>query len=153
MGCSSSCKIFEAFSSALEWIAHYKLSTPGILYILDDFLIIERDTVTCLTKLLLFVKTCDDLGVPMAPEKTIGPSTVLSFAGIELDTFKLEARLPQDKIDKCTNTIQDFLKRKKVTLKDMQSLIGLLNPDWTLGRVRGIDGQKAVTEVVFPTNP
>ena len=35
--------------------------------------------------------------------------------------------LPQDKIDKCTNTIQDFLKRKKVTLKDMQSLIGLLN--------------------------
>ena len=35
--------------------------------------------------------------------------------------------LPQDKIDKYTNTIQDFLKRKKVTLKDMQSLIGLLN--------------------------
>ena len=127
MGCSSSCKIFEAFSSALEWIARYKLSTPGILHILDDFLIIERDTVTCSTKLLSFLKTCDDLGVPMAPEKTVGPSTVLSFAGIELDTCKLEARLPQDKIDKCTNTIQDFLKRKKVTLKDMQSLIGLLN--------------------------
>ena len=27
------------------------------------------------------------------------------------------------------------------------------DPDWTLGRIRGIDGQKAVTEVVFPTNP
>ena len=63
----------------------------------------------------------------MAPEKTVGPSTVLSFAGIELATCKLKARLPPDKIDKCTNTIQDFLKRKKVTLKDMQSLIGLLN--------------------------
>ena len=70
MGCSSSCKIFEAFSSTLEWIARYKLSTLGILHILDDFLIIERDTVTCSTKLLLFLKTCDDLGVPMAPEKT-----------------------------------------------------------------------------------
>ena len=127
MGCSSSCKIFEAFSSALEWIARYKLSTPGILHILDDFLIIEHDTVTCSTKLLSFLKTCDDLGVPMAPGKTVGPSTVLSFAGIELDTCKLEARLPQDKIDKCTNTIQDFLKCKKVTLKDIQSLIGLLN--------------------------
>ena len=51
MGCSSSCKIFEAFSSSLEWIAHYKLSIPGILHILDDFLITERDTVTCSTKL------------------------------------------------------------------------------------------------------
>ena len=51
MGCSSSCKIFEAFSSSLDWIARYKLSIPGILHILDDFLIIERDTVTCSTEL------------------------------------------------------------------------------------------------------
>ena len=51
MSCSSSCKIFEAFSSSLEWIARYKLSIPGILHILDNFLIIERDTVTCSTKL------------------------------------------------------------------------------------------------------
>ena len=36
--------------------------------------------------------------MPMAPEKTIGPKTVLSLAGIELDTCKSEARLPQDKI-------------------------------------------------------
>ena len=82
MGCSSSCKIFEAFSSALEWIARYKLSIAGILHILDDFLIIERDKATCSRKLSAFLKTCDDLGVPMAPEKTLGPSTVLSFAGI-----------------------------------------------------------------------
>ena len=51
IGCSSSCKIFEAFSSSLEWIAHYKLSIPGILHTLDDFLITEHDTVTCSTKL------------------------------------------------------------------------------------------------------
>lgn len=31
MACSSSCKIFEAFSSALEWIARNKLSIQGIL--------------------------------------------------------------------------------------------------------------------------
>ena len=34
----------------------------------------------------------------MAPEKTVGPSQVIKFAGIELDTKKLEARLPLDKI-------------------------------------------------------
>ena len=41
----------NAFSSLLEWIARYKLSIPGILHSLDDFLIIDRDTVTCSTKL------------------------------------------------------------------------------------------------------
>ena len=94
MGCASSCKIFETFSSALEWIARHKLGIPGILHILDDFLIIEPDHSTCSSSLSKFLKTCDELGVPMAPEKTVGPHTVLSFAGIELNTYQMEVRLP-----------------------------------------------------------
>jgi len=63
----------------------------------------------------------------MAPEKRVSPSCVLSSAGIELDTTKMEARLPCDKLTKCRSPIHDFLHRKKVTLKELQSLIGLLN--------------------------
>lgn len=37
----------------------------------------------------------------MAPDRTIGPSCVLSFRGIELDSMLLEASLPRDKISKC----------------------------------------------------
>lgn len=39
----------------------------------------------------------------------------------------MEARLPHDKLEKCRNMLQDFLKRRKVSLREMQSLIGLLN--------------------------
>ena len=49
----------------------------------------------------------------MAPEKTVGPSFVLSFAGIELDTIKMEARLPEDKLTKCPSLIREFLTKKK----------------------------------------
>ena len=42
----------------------------------------------------------------MAPEKTVGPSTTLAFAGIELDTVLMEARLPQEKLDKCRELLQ-----------------------------------------------
>ena len=63
----------------------------------------------------------------MAPEKRVGPSFVLSFAGIELDTMKMEARLPEDKLAKCRSLILEFLTKKKVTLTKLQSLIGLLN--------------------------
>jgi hypothetical protein len=51
----------------------------------------------------------------------------ITFAGIELDSLKWEARLPKDKIEKCVQCIASFLTRKKVTLKELQSLIGLLN--------------------------
>ena len=59
----------------------------------------------------------------MAPEKTVGPSFVLSFAGIELDTIKMEARLPEDKPAQCCSLIREFLTKKT----KLQSLIGLLN--------------------------
>ena len=44
-------------------------------------------------------------------------TTVSSFAGIELDTCALEARLLHDKLKKYRFIAQEFLKRKKVSLK------------------------------------
>ena len=55
----------------------------------------------------------------------------LSFSGIELDSVLLEARLPSDKLDKCRSLISEFLQRKKVTLKEVQSPTGLLNFAWS----------------------
>ena len=127
MGASSSCKLWESFSTALKWIAKSKLAISGVLHLLDDFLLIDKTFSACEHNLSQFLAMCDDLGVPMAPEKTMGPSSVLCFAGIELDTDKTEARLPEEKLRKCVALINEFLRRKKVSLKELQSLIGLLN--------------------------
>ena len=62
----------------------------------------------------------------MAEEKTEGPAHILTFAGIELDCHKGEARLPQEKIEKCNLAIHRALALK-ITLKELQSLTGLLN--------------------------
>ena len=85
MGCSSSCKTFETFSSALKWIAQNKLHIRHILHLLDDILIIAPSYQLCQAQLSLFVDLCSYLGVSIAPEKTRGPSTTLCFAGDELD--------------------------------------------------------------------
>ena len=127
MGCSSSCKTFETLSTAMEWIAQTKLGIKHIIHLLDDFLIIAQSRSLCQDQLRLFLDLCSYLGIPIAPEKTCGPANTLSFAGIELDSVSFEARLPLDKIDKCLSVISDFLTRKKVTLKELQSLTGLLN--------------------------
>ena len=126
MGCASSCKTFESFSTAIEWIARHKLLIDLILHLLDDFLIVAPSSDICETQLNQFLELYEFLGVPVAPEKTSGPANVLSFAGIELDSVLMEARLPMDKVQKCLDAIFTFLSRKKVTLKELQSLIGLL---------------------------
>ena len=57
----------------------------------------------------------------------MGPSQVITFAGIELDTEKLEARLPIDKVIKCRTLLTTALGHNKMTLREIQSLIGVLN--------------------------
>ena len=54
----------------------------------------------------------------MAPEKIFGPSTILTFAGVELDTIHCESRLPEDKLLKCQQLIAEFIKKKKATLRE-----------------------------------
>lgn len=127
MGCSSSCKTFEAFSTAVEWIAQDRLGIANLIHLLDDFLLIQTTESQCSRSLRLFLELCDFLGIPMAPEKTFGPSTILTFAGVELDTIRCESRLPEDKLLKCKQLIAEFLKKKKATLRELQSLTGVLN--------------------------
>ena len=98
-----------------------------IIHLLDDVLIIALTNALCQNQLNLFLDFCSYLGVPIAPYETLGPSTTLSFAGIELDSVSLETLLPKDKVDKCLSTISSFIARKKVTLRDIQSLKGMLN--------------------------
>jgi hypothetical protein len=47
------------------------------------------------------------LNIPLAKHKVVGPCTVIEYLGIILDTEKMEARLPQEKVIR----ICDFIKK------------------------------------------
>lgn len=126
-GLSSSCKIFERFSTALQWIAQNKLGIPCISHVLDDFIIVDISPTQCVYKLKSFLNMCSDIGVPISLEKTCGPNQVITYLGYELDSTKMECRLPKEKIVKCVNKIQFAMEQSKLTLKQLQSIIGLLN--------------------------
>jgi hypothetical protein len=70
---------------------------------------------------------CTDIGVPIAKEKTFKPAQVMSFLGIELDVTQNIARLPADKLQKCKTLVHQALAKSKITLRELQSLIGSLN--------------------------
>jgi hypothetical protein len=66
MGCRTRCKIFAAFSTALQWIAIHKLGISAMIHVLDDFLILERSKERATASLKSFVTLCEVLGVPHA---------------------------------------------------------------------------------------
>ena len=127
MGLKSSCAIFEKFSSSLEWLAMQHLHVSAVLHILDDFLFIAPSRVKCSEDLYKFLDLCNFLGIPIPQDKTVAPDTTLQFAGIELDSVRQEARLPLDKLTQCRTLLHHFHKKRSVTLRELQSLIGLLN--------------------------
>ena len=98
-----------------------------IVHLLDDFLTVASDRQLCQSQLDLFIDLCSYVGILIATEKTFGPLTTLSFAAIELDSVLMEARSPPDKLKKCSALLLEFLYRKKATLREVQSLTGLLS--------------------------
>ena len=127
MGCSSSCSIFEAFSTSLEYIIRTKIKNVSVIHILDDFLFVSNSYKDCYDALMLFLDICKNIGVPMALDKTFGPYQSLPFAGILLDCRDMSASLPQDKIDKFLDCMEILLKSRTATLKQVQSVVGMLN--------------------------
>lgn len=128
MGCRSSCQIFEKFSSALHWIMEHKYTARGVVHILDDFFFTGIPNSTdCARDLSNFLQMCEETHIPIKNEKTVHPTTKIEFLGVTLDSVQQVAQMPADKVTKILNKINEFLKRKKVTLKELQQLLGLLN--------------------------
>ena len=69
-----------------------------------------------------------NLGVPLASEKSVGPTTKLTYLGLEnwfIETGKSLFR--QIKISSIRQKITEALQSEKVSLKSSQSLIGSLS--------------------------
>ena len=118
-GLATSPFIFNMFAEALHWILNHVYNVELVHY-LDDFLMFN-----CPTK-HLFGTVCNDLGVEEKTKKSLD-GYVVDYIGIELDTDKLEARLPKDKHDRAIQAVSEALARGTTTHKSLESLLGYLS--------------------------
>lgn len=127
--CSSvSCAAFEAFSSFLEWVVCDRSGSANVVHYLDGFLFMgPAGSKLCHQLLATFQANSKELGVPLAQEKTEEPINKLTFLGIELDTVAQCSRLPPDKLDTLRALLERALSARKLTLRDIQELVGHLN--------------------------
>ena len=128
MGCSVSCNIFEKFSTFIHWLVEKKSGLSTLDHYLDDFIFAgEESSNKCKHLMECFMKVSDELGIPIAHEKSVGPVTCLTFLGLEIDTEEMVIRIPQKKLDALISDLKFFVKQNRITLKNLQSLVGSLN--------------------------
>ena len=89
-------KIFSAFADALAWITYQHGMAPQIHYLDDFFMVGPPDSPTCEHSYHLFLHYCHVLRVLVAIDKLVPSYTTLTFLGIEIDSVRLQCRLPAD---------------------------------------------------------
>ena len=67
----------------------------------------------------VFLDLSADIDLPIKQEKTVLPTTAITFLGLELDSEKLEIRLPEDKLVKLKDKLAYIANMKKVTLGEL----------------------------------
>eukprot|EP00112_Aurelia_sp_Birch-Aquarium-sp1_P013521 Seg2871.1 transcript_id=Seg2871.1/GoldUCD/mRNA.D3Y31 product="Polyprotein P3" protein_id=Seg2871.1/GoldUCD/D3Y31 len=126
-GLRSAPRIFTRFADILEHIFVHAGQVRYIQHYLDDFFIIGRpDSDECQVALTKCMALSAELGVPLAEQKTEGPTTKLSFLGFILDSVNLEILLPEQKIEKIKVELKVWYTKKSGTKRQLLSLIGRL---------------------------
>ena len=91
-----------------------------MIHILDDFFFVTRPPRSdCLTALCKILCLFTELNITVAPGKTFAPATFLEFMHTFLDSTIMEVRLPLDKLIRAKQALQQWLRRKSATLKEL----------------------------------
>ena len=127
-GASISCKIFQEFSDALRHIVEGKtMIYLAITNYLDDFLFVAMTIRKCNHLMKQFLDICSIIGVPISHEKTVWATRIIIFLGFLLNRRDFSISIPEEKRQKAINSLQAMISKRKATVKDIQSLAGLLN--------------------------
>lgn len=126
-GCSISCKLFETLATFLQFMVEYRSGLHTIDHYLDDYFFVSpKESDDCICLMNTFKNLCQELAIPIAESKTMGPTNVLVFLGLIIDTTLMMVRIPEEKLQKLRLLLLPLLNKKKATVKNMQSLAGLL---------------------------
>jgi hypothetical protein len=125
-GLKPSCRLWELYAAALHFFFE-RVGAPVVIHYIDDFLFVvksEREAQSLLERALAL---CVELGIPMAAEKTEGPTTCPMFLSIQLDNLQLRASLPEPKLLEIQRLTTDWIDKTHTNVKDCEKLAGILN--------------------------
>ena len=128
MGLAQSCNLFEKFARFLQWVVEFRSGLHSVDHYLDDFIFMGSEHSDDCAKLMEnFFHLSYDLGVPIAEDKTVGPTTIMPFLGLVINKELGIISIPHDKLFKLQSQLLPMLYKKKILIKDLESVTGLLS--------------------------
>lgn len=127
-GLRSAPYIFNMFSEALHWIIS-KYIPAHLRHYLDDFwMLFSSDTPDNRSHAAVewVMALGHQLGLRFQDSKTEWPTYVIEFLGLILDSIRMEARLPEDKLAYLQDLLLSWEGKKQSSLKEVAELGGYL---------------------------
>ncbi|CAF5143754.1 unnamed protein product, partial [Rotaria sp. Silwood1] len=123
-GSRSSPKLFDMLSEAIVWIAEHNYGIKNMLHLLDDFFVVDSpdDGGERTSAIISFI--FNRLKIPLSVNKTVGPVQEIEYLGIILDSNRMEARLPQEKVLRIMEMISSLLNRRKCKKRELLVVLG-----------------------------
>ena len=125
-GGRSSPFIFNSLADALCWILINIVAIKFVIHYLDDFFLAAASKSGCEHIKQATLNLFEYLGIPIAEDKLVGPSSCITYLGLEIDACKMEIRLPSEKLKKLKIDLKQWLKKASCTKRELLSLIGKL---------------------------
>ena len=66
-----------------------------------------------------FTSICQNIGVHIANEKSVGPCIILVFLGLEIDTKKKVIQIPLHKLEEVLQFLNLFIEKQEVRLREL----------------------------------
>ena len=115
-GASISCAHFQKVSDAIAYLVEWRTSKKVLNY-LDDYVFLAFLKRLCNMQIQVFLKICAEIRMPVAPEKTVLVTTVITFLGFLIDTVNQFIAILVKKISKAINMIEFILQKPTKTPK------------------------------------
>ena len=102
---------------------------------LDDFIVIGATLEEATLAQKVVIKVLRYLGFYISWGKVTPPSQVCSYLGLDIDSIKMEIRLPTDKLEKLINLLKKYVGKSTISKKELESLgvFWLIAPVWWIG--------------------
>ena len=126
-GLRSSGSIFNLFAKLVRWIVQHHYNIQNIINYSDDFFAaLSKDMHTARQQLQTIIAAFHDLNIPLAEDKIEGPSTIITYLGIIINSLLMTIEIPEERYNDSLTYLHDWLQRRTCTQRQIKSLIGKL---------------------------
>ena len=130
-GLRSACTIFNSVGDLIAAILNKDCTYSEIEHYLDDFITVGNIRLHDADRNILkefkeILRICEELGIKLADDKTVWPTTRLIFLGFLLDTISLTIQIPEQKLTAYRFEVAKASASRSIRKKHLDSLLGKL---------------------------